>query len=55
MMWFVWDNMYSPLVLILKAVPMELQIHHIDNQNGNAMFEVSCRMDMKCTTVAAFR
>lgn len=28
---------------------MELQIHHIGNQNGNAMFEVIRSMDMKHT------
>ncbi|MDE7267134.1 MAG: CHAT domain-containing protein [Lachnospiraceae bacterium] len=28
---------------------MEIQIHHIGNQNGNAIFEVICSIDMKRT------
>ncbi|MDE7176349.1 MAG: tetratricopeptide repeat protein [Lachnospiraceae bacterium] len=32
---------------------MELQIHHIGNQNGNAMFEVIRSMDMKHTAAVA--
>lgn len=34
---------------------MGFQNHHIDNQNGNAMFEVSRSMDMKRTIEVAFR
>lgn len=28
---------------------MEIQIHHIGNQNGSSMFEVIRSRDMKCT------
>ena len=39
--------------MVKEAVPMEIQINHIGNQNGSPMFEVIRSMDMKHTAAVS--